>query len=136
MLPQARVSNVEIGDIECIFLNELAARLNHIAHQFDENIVSLNAFLDAHLQQGTRIAIKGRFPKLLRIHFSEAFVALHLADALLARSHDGIDQRAGACGLRLIALAHIARRLAKNFLQLSRMLGQNTPFGRTSKARN
>ena len=44
-------SDVQIGDIQGIVLNEFAAGLHHVAHQLDENIVGGVDFLDLHLQQ-------------------------------------------------------------------------------------
>src|SRR5665213_1907092 len=70
-----QASHIQRG-VERIVLNEFAARLDHFAHQLDEKIVSLVGMLDLHAQKGPRVFIQRGFPKLFRVHFTKAFVAL------------------------------------------------------------
>src|SRR4051812_41844128 len=83
-----RGSDVEVGDAQRIVLDEFAPRLHDVAHQLDENVVGFDGFLDANLQQRAHFAVERRLPELLGIHLAETLVALHLADAFLARRHD------------------------------------------------
>jgi hypothetical protein len=55
-------SHIQIGDIQRIFLNEFAARLDDIAHQFDKNILRVISFLDFDLKQGASFPVERRFP--------------------------------------------------------------------------
>src|SRR3546814_3179364 len=59
-----RTLDVEIGDRQRIFLNELAARLHHIAHQLGENLVRQIGLTDLHLQHRAVRLIERGFPKL------------------------------------------------------------------------
>src|SRR5262249_40197798 len=70
------VSNVEIGDGERVLLDELAARLDLIAHQRREDIVRRNGVFDLHLHETATRRIDGGLPELPGVHFTEAFVAL------------------------------------------------------------
>ena len=50
---------------------------------------------DFYLMQRSGILVHRRFPELLRVHFTKAFVALN-ADPLLAQFHDFVDQLDGS----------------------------------------
>jgi|GEM_PF-6355787 len=39
-----QASHIQIRDVQCVFLDEFAAGLDDIAHQFDENILDVVAF--------------------------------------------------------------------------------------------
>src|SRR5690606_29004488 len=44
-------SDIEVGDLQCVVFDELAARLDHVAHQRAEDLVGGHRVLDAHAQQ-------------------------------------------------------------------------------------
>src|ERR1700742_1790524 len=70
-----RASHVDVR-AQRIVLDELTARLDHIAHQLGEDVVGLVEFLDLDLQQRALVGVERGLPELPRIHFTEAFVAL------------------------------------------------------------
>ena len=51
------LSEIQILNVERVFLDELTAGLYHIAHQFCKQIISLDHIIHAHLQQRARIWI-------------------------------------------------------------------------------
>src|ERR1700730_3843937 len=55
----------KIGDVQSVFLDEFAAGLDDIAHQFDENILDVVAFLrrDTRLREEARAIAQGRMDK-------------------------------------------------------------------------
>src|SRR5215213_11206193 len=81
--------NVQIGDAERVLLDELAPRLDHVAHQLAEEVVGVGRVLDLDLEQRAHVAVERRLPKLLRGHFAKAFVALQL-QALAALRHHSV----------------------------------------------
>src|SRR5258708_12730916 len=60
-------SHVDVG-AERMFLDEIAARLDHVAHQLGEDVVGLVDLLDLHLQQRTLLCIERGFPHLALFH--------------------------------------------------------------------
>ena len=50
--------DVEIGDLERVRLDELAARLDHVAHQPREDVIGVLALLDLDLEDGARVEIE------------------------------------------------------------------------------
>ena len=48
--------------IQGIVLDELPARLDHIAHQLGEKIVRVVRMIHLHLKQSARIFVQGGFP--------------------------------------------------------------------------
>src|SRR5256885_4085489 len=70
------VSDVEVGDRQSVLLDELAARLDLITHEGREDIVGGHRVLDLHLHEPSCLRIDGRLPQLLRVHLSQALVAL------------------------------------------------------------
>jgi len=72
----SRILNVQIGDLERIFLNEIAARLDIVPHQSFEDVAGSIRLGHTHLQQGAHILVEGRFPKLVRVHFTQTLIAL------------------------------------------------------------
>ena len=99
-----RPSHVQVGDRERVLLDELAARLDDVAHQAREDLVGLAEVADLHLQQRAHVAVERGLPQLLGVHLAQPLVALH-GDALAAGVVDGIEQRARAVHGRLGVLA-------------------------------
>src|SRR5262245_51015169 len=60
--------DVEIGDVERVLLDEVAARLDDIAHQSGEDLVGDVGVLDLDLQQDAVVRIERGFPELLGVH--------------------------------------------------------------------
>src|SRR3954451_5681588 len=53
---------------QCVFLDEIAARLDHVAHQLGEDVIRLVDFLDLDLQERSDVAVERCFSKLLRVY--------------------------------------------------------------------
>jgi hypothetical protein len=60
--PTKKASYIQIGDVQCVFLDEFAAGLDNIAHQLDENIIGVITFLDLDLQKRPRLTVERRLP--------------------------------------------------------------------------
>ena len=60
-----------------MLLDEFAARLDLIAHERREHVICREHIFDPHLHQAAGLRIDGRVPELLRVHLSEALVALN-----------------------------------------------------------
>src|SRR5438445_7575614 len=54
------VSHVEIGDVQRVCLDEVAARLDEIAHQGGEGLLGRVGVADLDLQQGPNLGVEGR----------------------------------------------------------------------------
>src|SRR5215813_7496715 len=65
--------NVQVHDFEGVFLDELAARFDVFAHQCRKDVLGRDGVFELHLQERARIRVHGRVPKLLCVHFAEAF---------------------------------------------------------------
>src|SRR5580658_3834954 len=93
--------DIQIGDRQCIFFNELAARLDLISHARREDLIRGHRVLDAHLQQPARARIDGRLPELIGVHLTQTLVALDgltLARLLEQPAH-GLLERADVLAL-------------------------------------
>src|SRR5207342_2467292 len=77
-----RSSDVEVGDLQRIFFDELAARFDHVPHQRGEDLIGGHGVLYAYLQQAARFRIDRGIPQLLGVHFTQALEALDLAALL------------------------------------------------------
>ena len=67
-------------DVERVVLDELAARLDDVAHQDREHLVGFDGVVvvQIDLQQLALLRVHRGLEKLLRVHFAEAFEALDL----------------------------------------------------------
>src|SRR6476659_4742821 len=83
--------DIQIRDLERVLLDELAARLDLVAHEDGEDVVCGDRVLDAHLQELALRGIHRRLPELFRIHLPEPLVALD-DEALLPRLHQIVEQ--------------------------------------------
>src|SRR5215203_1222195 len=68
--------NVEVPYVERVVFDELAPWLNSVAHQHSKDLVSFDHIVDPDLEQRALLGIHRRFPKLLRVHLAQTFVAL------------------------------------------------------------
>lgn len=59
-----------------MLLNELTARLNLLSHEGAENFIRHKGIIHFQLQYRAFFRIHGSFPQLIRIHFTQTFVAL------------------------------------------------------------
>ena len=87
--------NVQIGDVEGVGVDEVAAGFDEVAHQFGEQQIGFVDGLDLDLEQSAHVGIERGFPQLAGVHLAQALVALQ-RDALAARAGDGGEQRRGA----------------------------------------
>src|SRR5512140_2969954 len=81
-------SNVQIRHVEGVRLDELAARLDRVAHEDREDLVGLDGVLDAHLQEAARGGVHRRLPERLGVHLAEALVPVD-REPLLGAREDG-----------------------------------------------
>src|SRR5688572_18169626 len=84
-------SNVEVRDAERVLLDELAARLDDVAHQTGENLIGDIGLADFDAQQGAVRRVERRFPQLLRVHLAEPLVALD-RKAFAPRRQNRVEQ--------------------------------------------
>ena len=84
--------HVEVSDVERVVLDELAPRLDLVAHQRGEHLVRLGVVLGADLQQRPVLGIHRRGPQRVRVHLAETLVAVD-GDALLAGGDEEVDER-------------------------------------------
>src|SRR3546814_3121057 len=65
-----RPSDVEVGDLQRVVLDELAPRFDDIAHQGREDLVGGDRVLDPHLQQADRKSTRSELQSLMRISYA------------------------------------------------------------------
>lgn len=65
-----------------VLLNELATRLDILAHEDRENAIGLNGVLNVHLAESTLLGVHGRIEQLLRVHLTETFITLDVDRAI------------------------------------------------------
>ena len=87
-------SNIQIGDLQGVFLDEVAAGFDDVAHQGGKHGVGVVAMGDLDLQQGAGFGVQGGFPQLIGIHFPQALIALD-RQAFAAGLDDLVDQADG-----------------------------------------
>lgn len=63
-------SDVQVANVQCVFVDELATGLHLIPHEHTENLIGTDRIVDTHLQQGSCVGIHRRFPKLVGVHFA------------------------------------------------------------------
>lgn len=112
-------SKIQILHAQRVLLDELAARLDHVAHQLGEEIVRLGHILHADLQQRARVRIEGGFPQLVGVHLAQTFVALQ-RQAFLALGKDRVEQVHGAIDHLAAVLADQLGGLVVDLLQMLR----------------
>src|SRR5260221_9514076 len=110
-----RASDVEVRNPQRVGLDELAARLDLVAHERREDLAGADGVLDLHLEQDALGGIHGGFPELLGVHLAQPLVALVLhpalafprepVEAFLERAH----RAHGLAALHLRVLADEAR---------------------------
>src|SRR5690606_35748676 len=64
------------GGVPGVALDELAARLDGVAHEGREDAVGGGGVLDGDLLEDARLGVHRGGPELLRVHLAEALVAL------------------------------------------------------------
>ena len=101
-----------ILDVAGIPLDEVAARLDLVAHQHREHLVGSGGVLDGHLLEDAVRRVHGRLAQLARVHLAEALEPLEV-EALLGQLEDGGAQLLeGVHDLLELAHAHRERRRA------------------------
>ena len=71
-----RRSDIEIDDLERVALDEVAARIDNVAHERAEDLVGLVGMIDPHLEKDPPVGVERRLPELLGVHLAQALVAL------------------------------------------------------------
>src|SRR5689334_16773521 len=71
------LSDVEVLYVERVVFDELAARLDLVAHQRREHQVRLGVVLGSDLQQRPLRRIHRGLPQRVRVHLAETLVAVH-----------------------------------------------------------
>ena len=97
-----------------IFLDELAAWPDVLAHEHGEDGVGLDSVVNGDLLEGTVFGVHRRVPKLVVVHLTETFVALRM-DLVLVAAAVGVDELLAllfgpAILLHLALLAEVKRR--------------------------
>ena len=88
---QAARLHVEVSDVERVVFDELAARLDLIAHQCREHLVRLGVVLGANLEQRPILGVHRRHPERIRVHLTQALVAVD-GDAFSAGGDEELDE--------------------------------------------
>ena len=83
--------DVQVLHVERVVLDELAPRLDLVAHQRGEHQVGLGVVLGAHLQQRPHVGLHRRRPELLGVHLAEPLVAVD-RHALLAGGDEELHE--------------------------------------------
>ena len=83
--------DIQVLHVEGVVFDELAARLDLVAHQRGEHQVGFRVILGAHLEQRALGGIHRRFPQRVGIHLAEALVAVH-REAAAAGVHEVLDE--------------------------------------------
>ena len=81
---ELRISlNIQVSHVQCVVFDELAARLDHVAHQNRKHLVGLDSvvFVQIDLEQFAFFRIHRGLEQFLGIHFAETFEALDLHPA-------------------------------------------------------
>src|SRR6266545_457014 len=86
-----RRSNIEVLDVERVVFDELAARLDLVAHQGGEHQVRGRVIFRLDLQERPLGRIHRGLPQRVRVHLAEALVAVD-GDALLAGGDEELDE--------------------------------------------
>src|SRR5262245_29690703 len=68
---QAPWLHVEVSDVKRVVFDELAARLDLIAHQGREHLVRLGMILRTNLQQRAILRVHRRGPQRVRVHLTQ-----------------------------------------------------------------
>src|SRR5260370_97391 len=82
-----QLSNIQIPYIQRVVFDELAPRFDGVSHQDRKNVVGFYGIIDPDLEQGALLRVHGGFPELLRIHFTQALVALNRKILFRGREH-------------------------------------------------
>ena len=77
-------SDIQISDVKSVFLNELAAGFDVVAHEDSEDFVGCCCVIHANLQEQSLLRVHTGFPEFLRVHFAESLKA---GDAEAAFAH-------------------------------------------------
>src|SRR4051794_32519475 len=80
-------SDVEVLHVERVRLDELAARLDLIAHERREDLVRGVGIRELYLEQGAGLRVHRGCPELLRVHLTETLVPLNV-EALAGAAFD------------------------------------------------
>src|SRR5256885_7075875 len=73
---KAGQSHVEVGHRQGVLLDELAARFDLVTHQGGEDVIRGDSILDLDLHEAPGFRVDRGLPQLLRIHLTQALVAL------------------------------------------------------------
>src|SRR3954466_13423002 len=84
-------SDIQVRHQAGVALDEVAARLDLVAHEHREDPVGAGSVVDAHAGEGAVAGIHGRLAQLVGVHLAEALEALQ-ADALLRDAQHRVAQ--------------------------------------------
>ena len=68
--------NIQVRDVLRVGFDEEASRLHSVAHERGEYLVGLDDVVELHLEEFAGVAGSMSFPRAVRVHFSQPFVAL------------------------------------------------------------
>ena len=94
--PQASIASRESrSDVD----DELAARCDLVAHEQFEDAAGALGILEPDAAQQAAGAVHGRRRELIRVHLTEALVALHRLLPALARLRELVSSACSSCSL-------------------------------------
>src|SRR5215217_3578099 len=110
--------DIEIGDGERVFANEIPARLDDVAHELGEEIIGFVELAHLNLEKSAHVLVERCFPQLFGIHLAQPLVALH-GDALAAGGKNGIEKLEGTVNDDLPVLAAQLPGARVDFLKMN-----------------
>src|SRR6266852_1220915 len=84
---------VDFFHLQGVFLDKVAAGFHFLAHEGAEHLVGFESVVELDAQQGALFGIKGGFPELLGVHFTQALEAGE-GEAALSLLADFADKHA------------------------------------------
>ena len=69
--------DVQIGNCQRIFLDELPSWLNVVAHEGRKDFIGFDRIIDFYQHQSPGFRVNGGVPQLVRVHFAKTFVPLN-----------------------------------------------------------
>src|SRR5918992_393383 len=100
-------SDVQVADLAGLAADEVASRLDLLAHEGAEDLVCLRRVAHLDLEERPRVRVHGRLPQLVGVHLAEALEALDGNVLRLAVAGQLLDRL-----VALLLIAGVSRHLA------------------------
>ncbi len=86
-LSQITASNIEVLDLKGMFLDELPAWFDIVAHEGGEQVVGGGGVIEPYLHEGAASRVHRGFPELFSVHFAQSLEAGDLHPLLANLAH-------------------------------------------------